>query len=254
MGRPGHALSPLVPDVGPVRHPRDDRPRSPRPQERPRARRGRPAALAGDDLHAARDRRPPPLHPAGHELSQRLRLRQHALRRRGRAHRSRERHGLGGLHRRPHPEEGRPDLEPAAPHGGDRRPERRHPPRRARRQADPRGHRRERQHERRGRDPLLRRRHGPLDEHPPRRRQAPRRDAALRRADRAGADLHRDAHPDQPAGAGSSPPNARISAATPSASGSATTAAASSSTTPGASPATFRAWSWSPSSSSASPS
>ncbi len=38
----------LVPDVGPVCHPRDDRPRSPRPQERPRARRGRPAALAAD--------------------------------------------------------------------------------------------------------------------------------------------------------------------------------------------------------------
>ena len=69
MGRPGHALSPLVPDVGPVRHPRDDRPRPPRPQERPRARRGRPAALAGDDLHAARDRRPPALHPAGHARS-----------------------------------------------------------------------------------------------------------------------------------------------------------------------------------------
>ena len=99
----------------PVRHARADGPRPARPPQRPRPRRRRSALVAGVDLRPQGDRAAAPLHPAGHELPQRLRLRQRALSRRRGADRDDQRPDVGGLRRLAHPREGRDDRQQRSP-------------------------------------------------------------------------------------------------------------------------------------------
>src|SRR5258708_3595012 len=79
MGGAGGALPAGVRDVGSVRHPRADGPRPARAPQRARPWRRRSPVVAGIDLRPQGDRPPPAIHPAGHELPHRVRLRQRAV-------------------------------------------------------------------------------------------------------------------------------------------------------------------------------
>ena len=100
---------PGFPMYRPVRHPRTDHPRPAGAPERPRSRRRRPALVAADHLRSEGDRPAAALHQAGHQLPQRLRLRQRALPGGRRGHRDGERPVVGGLRLDAHPGEGRHD-------------------------------------------------------------------------------------------------------------------------------------------------
>ena len=97
----------------PYRDARDDGARPAGAPQRPRPGRRRPAVVAAVHLHAGerwRDRLR--FLPLGHQLPQRLRLRQRALPGRGRGDRSGQRAVVGGLHPHPHPGARRDDDQP----------------------------------------------------------------------------------------------------------------------------------------------
>ena len=97
LGRQGDRSHALVPHVRSVGHRGNDRARPARPPQRSWARRGRPALCAAVQSDTPADRGAAALHPAGNQLSIRVRLRQHPLRRGRPAHRGSEREELGTL-------------------------------------------------------------------------------------------------------------------------------------------------------------
>ena len=193
LGRAGRAVPAGLPDVGPVRDARAHDPRSARPPERPRARRGRSAVVAGVDLRSQGDRAAAPVHPARDELPLRVCVRQRAVSRRRRGDRSGQRPVVGGFRRHADPRESGHARQQRPAFGGGRRgqhrePARAHRPRRPRDQAL-----RQRQHESCRRHQLERRRHGEVDDGAAGARPAGRRLAAVFREHVAAVDHAGDA-------------------------------------------------------------
>ncbi len=79
MGRAGGSLSPRIPAVGSMGDPRAHGARPSGAPKRLRPRSGRPALVARLDLQPSGDREAAPVHQAGDEFPNRVRLRQRAL-------------------------------------------------------------------------------------------------------------------------------------------------------------------------------
>ena len=165
----------MVSVVGSLRHARADRARPAGASQRARAWRRRPAVVALLDLQPSRDRSPPALSAACHQLQERLRLRQRAVSGRRRGYRGGQRAILGGFRAQPDPRESRHDVEQRAAFGSGARRECRDAARARRRPRAPDRAVRQRQHQSRRRYQFVRRGHGQVAARPARGGPARRR-------------------------------------------------------------------------------